>query len=174
MGAGQRLRQGTSALLAFTQPVDLSLASRYLSSEQMAIFGHLRRSEQLHSLSVLRAVLSQSPDTPLDLAVAALLHDVGKARYPFPLWQKTMVVLVRAFARPLYHRLKQGSPGRWWQRPFVIQAQHPAWSAEMVAPVGTSQRALWLIEHHQTHVAKIGTHPDIHLLQRLQTADDAN
>ncbi len=89
----RRLLQGLHALFAFAQPISLDLAARYLSPEQLRLFGQMRRGEQLHSLRVLRDVLrdAESPD----LAVAALLHDVGKTRYPLALWQKTLPVLVR-------------------------------------------------------------------------------
>src|SRR4051812_25423001 len=90
-----RLQQGVRALFAFSQPVEISLAERYLSPSLMALFQQMDRGEQLHSLAVLRDVLAQG-DTPNDLAVAALLHDVGKSRYPIGVWQKTLAVMVRA------------------------------------------------------------------------------
>src|SRR5215213_6736056 len=95
----QRLRQGIRALFAFTQPVDFDLAASYLTPAEMALFRQMRRSEQLHSLNVLRTVLAESAAAqqfvPPELAVAALLHDVGKSRYPLAVWQKTIAVLVR-------------------------------------------------------------------------------
>lgn len=173
MAAVQRFRQGLRALLAFAQPVDEVLASEYLPPKQLALFKSMRRSEQLHSLNVLRLLLAQGP-TPPDLATAALLHDVGKSRYPFPVWQKTMVVLVRAFAPAFFRRLSAGDEHRFWVRPFAVSARHPAWSARMLAAAGASERAIWLVEHHADSTALWDGHPHLHLLKRLKAADDAN
>ncbi len=173
MAAARRLRQGVRALLAFTRPVDYGLAARHLSPPLLACFRQMRRSEQLHSLNVLRAVLAQG-STPDDLAVAALLHDVGKARYAFPVWQKTLVVLVCAAFPALFQRLATGSAGNFWQRPFVVSQQHPAWSAEIAAAAGASEGALWLIAHHADPLPQWADHPHVYLLKRLQQADDAN
>ncbi|MBL8164963.1 MAG: hypothetical protein JNJ61_23470, partial [Anaerolineae bacterium] len=59
MAAAQRLKQGLRALLAFSRPVDWDLAAETLSPDLMTLFRRLKRSEQLHSLNVLRGVLAQ-------------------------------------------------------------------------------------------------------------------
>jgi hypothetical protein len=168
-----RLRQGVRALLAFSQPVEADLAAAYLTPPLLSLFAGMRRSEQLHSLNVLRAVLAQG-ETPLELAIAALLHDVGKSRYPLALWQKTVPVIVRALSPAMQAKLSSGDPSVLWQRPFVVYAQHPAWSAELAASAGAPADAVWLIEHHQQNEARWRGHRLHYLLKRLQTADDAN
>lgn len=173
MTAIYRIQQGLRALFAFTQPVDDNLAAHYLTPELMRCFRTMRRGEQLHSLHVLRTILAQG-STPDDLAVAALLHDVGKSRYPFPIWQKTLVVLVRAFAPRLYKHLSGGDEANLIYRPFVLSQQHPAWSAAMIREAGASERAVWLVEHHADPLTDWADHPDVALLQRLQAADDAH
>lgn len=169
-----RLRQGLRALFAFARPVDHELASRYLSPDQLGLFKRLRRGEQLHSLNVLRAVLAQNPVTPPELALAALLHDVGKTRYPLMLWQKTIAVLVRGFAPSAFDRLSQGDPRRWSNRPFVVSVEHPAWSAQLLAQTGASEAAIWLVAHHADRADRWQNHDLYPLLQRLQAADDTN
>jgi hypothetical protein len=173
MAPTQRVRQGIRALLAFSQPVDTTLAAKYLSPALMTCFEQMRRSEQLHSLNVLRDTLAQG-STPSDLAIAALLHDVGKSRYPFPTWQKTLVVLVKAFTPRLFQRLSQGDEKNFWQRPFVLSQHHPAWSAQIIAAAGAPERAVWLVAHHADSLSQWANHPDLYLLERLKQADDTN
>lgn len=168
-----RLRQGLKALVAFSQQLDLELAAKYLSPNLLELFKGMNRDEQLHSLNVLRHVLAQGT-TPADLSVAALLHDVGKSRYPIRVWQKTLAVMVRTIWPDCYNRWSAGSPLNLWQRPFVVYERHPAWSGEMVAAAGGTATAQWLVTHHADDSALWDKHPAIELLRRLQAADDAN
>jgi hypothetical protein len=169
-----RLRQGLRAMFAFARPVDIALAADFLTPGQLALFRQMRRGEQLHSLNVLRAVLAQSTDMPPELAVAALLHDVGKSRYPLRLWQKTVAVLVRALLPALFVRLSAGDPRTFWARPFAVYVHHPAWSAELLAQTGAGDAAIWLAAHHADDAAQWQAHDLYRLLQRLQAADDTN
>lgn len=173
MTAVYRIQQGLRALFAFSQPVDDKLAAGTLTPELMGCFRAMRRSEQLHSLQVLRTVLAQGC-TADDLAVAALLHDAGKSRYLFPIWHKTLVVLVKAFAPGLFQRLSNGSEANQLQRPFVLSQQHPQWSADMMRTAGGTDCAVWLIEHHADSLEHWPEHEYHDLLARLQAADDAN
>ncbi len=173
MTAVYRIRQGLRALFAFSQPVDDNLAAEALTPELLHAFHTMRRSEQIHSLNVLRTLMAQG-SIPDDLAVAALVHDVGKSRYPFPVWQKTLVVLVRAFVPGWFQRLSSGSETNRLQRPFVLSVHHPAWSADVVSAAGASERAVWLIAHHADAPDQWASHAHADLLQRLRTADDAN
>ncbi|NWF67901.1 MAG: HD domain-containing protein [Chloroflexi bacterium] len=168
-----RFRQGILSLFAPLRPLDLSLAARYLNSEQMALFERFRRGEQLHSLNVLRSVLAQG-ETPPELAVAALLHDIGKVRFPLRTWQKTLAVLVRAFAPPLFQRWSAGEYTDLWRRPFVVRVYHPIWGAELAAKTGAAPTTLWLIAHHQDKAVDWARHPAVELLRRLQAADNRN
>lgn len=174
MATTHRLRQGFKALLSFSKPVDFDLAADYLRPDQMALFQRMRRSEQLHSLNVLRALINQNDSIIPDLCVAALLHDVGKSRFPLTISEKSLAVIIRAILPGLYRHWSQGSPNVWWQRAFVVTEQHPAWSAEMVAATGASDRALWLIRHHADSIDIHTGHPHAHLLKRFQEADDTN
>ena len=172
--AVQRFRQGIRALLAFTQDVDYVLATTYLTDRQMVLFKQMGRSEQLHSLNVLRSVLAQSPHTPHDLAVAALLQDVGKSRHKLAVWQKTISVLVKRFLPPLNHYLSKDDKLTFWNAPFVVRRWHPKWSAELLAEVDSSERVVWLAKHHADTAEQWREHPYYPLLVRLQQADDEN
>jgi hypothetical protein len=175
MVALYRITQGLRAILAFTQEVDYSLPERYLSPPLLEAFKCMSTSEQLHSIRVLRAVLAQEAHTPHELAVAALMHDCGKARYPLSVYGKSIVVVVEKLMPPLYRYANQMNPAQVaWARPFVVRAQHPAWSAEVLREAGAAAGAVWLVEHHQEIVAMWMEHPQAGLLWRLQRADDTN
>ena len=131
------------------------------------------RGEQLHSLAVLRDVMAQG-DVPSDLAVAALLHDVGKSRYPISVWQKTWAVMIGALLPGAYRRWSKGSPLNLWERPFVVYEQHPLWSAELLQAAGASEASCWLVAHHASRVETAPTGIQLEWLKRLQQADDQN
>lgn len=169
-----RLKQGIQALLAFAQPVDLPLAAQYLSAAQVSLFQQMTRSEQLHSLNVLRTVLSQDAETAHDLAVAALLHDCGKSRYALNVAQRTISVLTEKLLPAVFKRLSNDETLTFWRAPFVVRRHHPAWSAQMLAEVGASERAVWLAAHHADKLSQHPEHPHYALLARLKAADDMN
>lgn len=175
MSVVYRLTQGVRALLAFTQEVDYTLPQRYLSPPLLAAFQQMKPNEQLHSIRVLKAVLAQQPHTPDDLAVAALMHDVGKIRCPLTVYGKTVAVAVRSLAPPLYNHASQRDLRRnRWARPFIVAEQHPRWSGEILQELGAPERTVWLACHHAEVVAGWMDHPYAGLLWRLQQADDAN
>mgnify|MGYP001167402724 CR=1 FL=1 len=167
-----RVRQGLRALFAFAYPVDYAQVERFLSPALLAHFRAMRHSEQLHSLRVLEAV-RHGGDLTSGLAVAALLHDVGKSRYPMSLWQRTLPVLVKRFLPQIFARLSAGDPTRRWQRGFVVYAHHPAWSADIIAENDGPADAVWLAAHHADDPAQWREHPLYEQLCRLQAADDS-
>lgn len=174
MAATHRLRQGVRALLAFARPLDYTLPARYLTGPQLDLFRQMQRSEQQHGIDVLRDVLEQQPDTPEDLAVAALLHDLGKIRHPLPVWSKTLAVLIRAFLPARFQRWSQGNIANPFHRGCIVMVRHPAWGGELAAQVGVSATAVWLIAHHAQSLEQWRDHPHCALLERLQRADNAN
>lgn len=175
MAVRGRLKQGIRALTAFTRATDDALVDAYLSPAQADLFRRMSHAEQLHSINVLRGVLAQSATTPHDLAVAALLHDCGKARHRLAVWQKSLAVIVRKIAPRHYQRWSADDGGRsYWRRAFVVGAHHPRWGGEMVRSAGASDRAVWLIAHHADDPADHADHPHADLLRRLKQADDAH
>lgn len=168
MAARTRIQQGVRALVAFTRQVDYDLARQYLNDEQMALFKRMKRSEQLHSLNVLRHLGNPTHD----VAVAALLHDCGKILYPLAIWQKSLAVIIRKIAPAHYHRWSRKSPDHWWYRPFVVAENHPQWGADLVSQTGASVQTVWLIAHHADKRCVL--HPYGNALRDLQRADDVN
>lgn len=171
--AARRIEQGMRALFAFAAPVDLHLARRYLSPKELSAFQKMSRAEQLHSLQVLRRLLREAGRLPPALAVAALMHDVGKSRYHLAVWQKTLAVLVKRLSPDLAARLGRGEKLSVWRAPFVLSVQHAKWSAEILRGCDTAADALWLVEHHQADAASLPDHAQLASLRRLQRADDA-
>lgn len=169
-----RLAQGLRALLAFAAAPDLALAQQHMTRCEFAAFRALSRSEQLHSLNVLRAVLGAEPAAPRALAAAALLHDVGKSRRRLAVWQKTVAVLVQSFFPTLSERLsREASPGSW-RMPFIVGRHHPRWGGEILRQCGSDALLIWLVEHHQSEADEHKAHPGYALLKRLQAADNAS
>ncbi len=167
-----RIRQGLVALTAFAHRVDWEAAAEVLTAEQLALFRRMRRSEQLHSLRVMKTLRTQGHDHP-DLLTAALLHDVGKSRYPLTLPERTLVVLVRRLAPRLAARWGAGQP-RGWRRAFVIARQHPLWSAEDMLAAGTSPLAAMLARRHQERLDNPPQSEEERLLRLLQAADEGD
>ncbi|MCY3832280.1 MAG: HD domain-containing protein [Chloroflexi bacterium] len=169
--AAQRVSQGLSALLAFASAPEFDLARRHLSSCEFAAFRKLSRAEQLHSLAVLRQALKSEAAASKELVAAALLHDVGKARHPLALWQKTLAVLLDALAPAFCSKLSEAEEIRFWRAPFIVRRRHPRWGGEILRRCNSSAAVIWLVEHHQDELASHRDHEWYNLLARLQRAD---
>lgn len=176
MNAGRilyRTRQFWQALGAALTPEDRALVRAVLTPAQMQLFDRLQPSEKAHSLRVVRSLLDQGEEHP-DLLVAALLHDVGKSRFPLSLWQRVLIVLVNAVFPGFARRLGSGTGGEW-RRPFIIAEKHAQWGAEMASAAGASPLAVALIRRHQEEIGEPkgqGLSLEGHLLLKLQSVDD--
>ena len=142
-----RARQYWHALIDSPAPEDLEQARRILPTPLMDLFMQLQGSEQVHSLRIHERLQEQN-EVNKDLLVAALLHDVGKIRYPLHLWERVLIVVSNSLFPEIVKTWGQGEP-RGWRRSFVVAEQHPAWGAEMAAKAGASLMAVALIRRHQ-------------------------
>ena len=169
-----RARQFWNALVSAPSLEDLEMISQLLDSAQMGLFRQMHRSEQAHSIQVMQAVKVASERLSVEqrknLLQAALLHDVGKNRYPLRLWERVLIVLAKAFTPDRVQEWGEGEP-RGWRRAFVIARQHPVWGAQMAAEAGASPLTVSLIQRHQDPLAHAGEALEDQLLRLLQSAD---
>ncbi len=153
-----------------TSEADLALAREILTPKQMGLFRIMHPAERDHAIQVLKKLKSRG-ESNKDLLVAALLHDVGKSRYPLSIWERVMIVVLNRF---FPERVKQWGQGkaRSWRRAFVVAAEHPIWGAQMAAESGASPLAVNLIWRHQEPPSTIPKTQEDLLLRTLQAADD--
>lgn len=144
-----------------------------LSEEELDLIKQLPAADQNHSLRVFRSLQTQGEDDS-ELLKAALLHDLGKLRYPLRCWERVFAVLVTG----LFPRR-----GKDWgervpvglRRPLVVFHQHPRWGAELARKAGSSSRTVWFIKNHELDLPQeSASESDLTLLKKLQTADNIN
>jgi putative nucleotidyltransferase with HDIG domain len=170
VGLSYRLQQLRDNLWAAPLPAAARAEiAGLLTPSENNLFDHFSLADQQHSYRVLRALMDAGYNHP-DLLAAALLHDIGKTRYPLSVWDRILIVVGGTlFPR---HAIGWGNgPFDGWRRPFVVRARHPAWGAEMAAAAGSQARVVELIRRHQDKLVQerdeVGW-----LLARLQSADD--
>jgi hypothetical protein len=164
--AAYRLRQFGRGLEAFVRPslrsAGVAQAATLLPAEALSLFAALPVDAQRHSLAVLQSIADLTaadggaPDRALpdaDLAVAALLHDVGKiaaaqAGAPHGLWVRGPLVLAEALAPTRMAQAARDDRTTGWRYTLWVQTHHAEIGAAMAETAGCSARACWLIAHH--------------------------
>lgn len=172
-----RIRQFIDGLFSFARPEDESPAQALLSPAELVLFRRMPVDARRHSLHVLKTLRCDG-EIPHELAVAALLHDVGKVAARdvgayLGLWLRGPIVLAEALAPAWLHRLEDSRPSGGLRYALYVQAHHPEIGAEWERHAGGDALTCWLIEHHQDNTIADGT-PEGALLARLQAADNAN
>jgi hypothetical protein len=156
-------------------PLDLLQAQEILTPAQMTLFLRLQPGEQAHSLEVLQRLHAQGETDP-DLQTAALLHDVGKVRFPLRVGERVWIVLAQKLLPGRFRTwgVAQGALDRrpWWERASAVAAQHPAWGAELAQAADCSKRAVSLIRRHQEPAPLDPQNEEDQLLARLQAMDE--
>ena len=142
-----------------------------LNEPEQDLFRRYSYADQGHGLRVFHMLRDAGYNHP-DLLAAALLHDVGKTRYPLSVWDRILIVVGQALLGRRSERWGRGLP-QGWRRPFVVRAQHPAWGADMAAAAGSRPEVVALIRRHQEKLTDaVGEEEG--LLRLLQWADDQN
>lgn len=165
-----RVRQFWQNLTANPTREDYIKISQVLSADLLDLFYTLQRSEQAHGLWIYQKLIEQG-EAHQDLLAAALLHDVGKNRYPLKLWQRVAIVFGKKLFPKRVKRWEQEDQ-RGWKRPFVVAERHAAWGAEMAMRAGASDTTVELIQRHHDTLQNPMIHPKDQFLNRLQYLDD--
>jgi len=147
-----RVRQFWRTISLKTDLHAIGLAEALLTEPQLELFLNLQPSEQIHALSMYCKLLEQG-ENQADLLVAAVLHDVGKLRYPMNPIERAIVVLVKALAPGVAQRWGSLPPDGWgglpgWRKAFILSGQHAEWGAQMARQVGVSPLTESLIRKH--------------------------
>jgi hypothetical protein len=146
---------------------------RTLSASELELFQQLPGVDQNHSLRVFRTLLAANESEP-DLLKAALLHDLGKIKYPLRRWERVFAVLAKAFFPGLVRDWGSGD-AVGMRRSLVVLSQHPLWGAGLAADAGTNARTVWLIQNHEEDPPRESSqNGDLALLLKLQGADNQN
>jgi hypothetical protein len=109
---------------------------------------------------------------------AALLHDVGKTCHPLHVWERVIIVLVKALVPAKARHLgKVDDPVEAerfpaWRWPFVVAEQHLEWGAELALNAGVSALTAALIRRHQNLFTSNPVNLEDRLLLQLQAADN--
>jgi hypothetical protein len=175
LGFIYRAHQFWHALTAAPPAEDLHHVREVLSPALYQLFERMQSADQAHCLEIYHRLVHAGERSP-ELLAAALLHDVGKSRYPLNAWERALAVFGKAFFPDWAARWGRGAPCGW-RRPFAVSVQHPVWGAEMVEKAGGHPQTVSLIRRHQEPVDEgrleqdSSSHDD-RLLIKLQRLDN--
>ncbi len=173
-----RVRQFVRGIFAHVDADEMLVTAHVLPKAALVRFCSLPLDAQRHSLNVLYTLHEAGWDDP-DLAVAALLHDVGKvagdeAGITLSPWLRSILVLLDTLAPNKMAQHALDDPATGWRYLLHVHRQHPAIGAAWAAADGCSETACWLIAHHQDRHNSQPTEKMEKLLALLQWADSQN
>ena len=110
-------------------PADEAWAIAQLNEGERALWSRMSDPDRRHAVGVAQAV-------PIELAVAALLHDVGKIESGFGTFTRVVATLLGAVRRD-------------WGGRLGAYLRHDAIGAELLARAGSAPLTVaWAREHH--------------------------
>jgi len=138
-----------------------------LKSGLRELYCAMPRADRAHALRTLRALSAALPGPlPQELAVAALLHDVGKSGQCIFLWHRVLYVVLGRFAPGWLDRAAGG---------LAALRDHAELGARRVAAAGGGVGSVELIRHHHVRPAQLPwPEADRARLAALQAADEAS
>jgi hypothetical protein len=166
-----RARQFIHAVTAQVSTEELDLVQSLLPKPLYQLYRALPTSDQAHSLRVLRLLMEDGLDQT-NLLQAALLHDLGKGRYPLRIWERIWVVVAGWLFPASRHTWGDLEP-HGLKRALLVEARHASWGAEMIAASGGDEQLQRLIRFHSDLPEQVPTE-DRELLIALQIADSAS
>lgn len=123
---------------------DLSIVKTYLNDELSTLFYKMNKMDTNHSLRVCRDVIREQKNIKNDeklinsMAIAALLHDVGKSQCKSGIIHKVFFVLLE----PAYKKGKV----RW--KTAINYYEHADISFTMLQEYNIDKKVLYLIKNH--------------------------
>lgn len=170
-----RLWQFWQALTANPSADEMALAEGILTPSLLQLFKSLPPIEQAHAIRVCKRLVRQGENN-LSLLTAALLHDIGKSRYPLRLWERVVIVLGKRWMadnKVSDNGDMRDNPERIGilRRPFRVAARHAEWGAQILEEKNVDALTVWLVRHHQTPLQGNFDRLDEMLLEKLKQAD---
>lgn len=175
---GYRLRQFFTGLQAQVTVDELRMVTELLPPTLLTRFQQMPVDAQRHSLNVLASVRVAGFTQP-EMALAALLHDVGKVAAAesgvrLGLWLRGPLVIVEALWPQALRRLRSADVSTGWRYLLYVQQEHPQIGAAWARLAGCPRLTCWLIEHHQDKVVEQASEQEQKWLAVLQWADANN
>lgn len=135
-----------------------------------ALYAGMPRADRAHGLRTLARLSPEERQHP-DLAVAALLHDVGKSGAGVHLWDRVLTVLAGRLAPGWLERVSQRESGLWSGLRGI--GRHAEEGARRLAAAGASPLTVSLVRWHHGMPAGLDL-PEAErgLLEALQRADE--
>jgi hypothetical protein len=144
-----------------------------LNPEQLELFFQLPVSDQNHSYRVYKCLIENGENNS-QLLRAALLHDLGKVKFPLKSWERAAAVLIIGAFPELANRWAAGEP-KGIRKSLVVYHNHPEWGAVLAQKAGCSPLTVWLIENHESlSPGDLPAEEAGELLMKLQNADNQN
>jgi hypothetical protein len=128
--------------------------------------------DRAHGLQTY-TLLAAGESPPVDLRIAALLHDVGKSTPQIHLWDRALFAVAGWLAPGWLRRRALARQSARWAGLAALQS-HAERGARLVAAAGGPARAVALIRHHHAAIAGLGwPKAESDLLAALQEADES-
>ncbi len=160
-----RVAQFIAAVTAKMTEDDISYVKGLLNEKEQALFFQLRIYEQAHCLKVARNMDAQSSNFNIkerwELSRIALLHDIGKIKYPLNPIEKSIIVVLNKLTKGKIKKVT-------WLKMVKCYYTHAQIGAELLKEIGTYDAAF--IEAIRSHHDMNITSEKISLLQRCDNA----